>query len=63
MARILIVEDEDHVRVLAESVLQDGGHQTVSAARLTKLSPFLKVAKRLISSSRISGFNPICRPG
>ena len=32
MAVILIVEDEDQVRVLAESCLQEQGHRTVSAA-------------------------------
>jgi DNA-binding NtrC family response regulator len=32
MALILIVEDEDQVRVLAEGILQDGGHTTLSAS-------------------------------
>ena len=32
MASVLIVEDEDQVRVLAESYLREQGHQTVSAA-------------------------------
>lgn len=32
MAVILIVEDEDQVRVLAESFLQASGHKTLSAA-------------------------------
>jgi len=32
MARVLIVEDDDQVRVLAEGILQDGGHQTLSAS-------------------------------
>jgi DNA-binding NtrC family response regulator len=32
MAVVLIVEDEEQVRVLAESCLQEQGHQTVSAA-------------------------------
>jgi two-component system, NtrC family, nitrogen regulation response regulator NtrX len=31
MACILIVEDEEQVRVLAESILQDDGHETLSA--------------------------------
>ena len=31
MAVILVVEDEEQVRVLAESILQDNGHQTLSA--------------------------------
>jgi DNA-binding NtrC family response regulator len=32
MPVILVVEDEEQVRVLAESILQDNGHQTLSAA-------------------------------
>jgi DNA-binding NtrC family response regulator len=32
MGTVLIVEDEDQVRVLAESYLREQGHQTVSAA-------------------------------
>lgn len=32
MAVVLIVEDEDQVRVLAEGILQDGGHETLSAS-------------------------------
>ena len=32
LAPILIVEDEEQVRVLAESYLRDQGHQTLSAA-------------------------------
>ena len=32
MAVILIVEDEDQVRVLAEGILQDNGHTTLSAS-------------------------------
>jgi DNA-binding NtrC family response regulator len=32
MAVILIVEDDDQVRVLAEGILQDNGHTTLSAS-------------------------------
>lgn len=32
MALILIVEDEEQVRVLAEGILQESGHTTLSAA-------------------------------
>jgi DNA-binding NtrC family response regulator len=32
MAIVLIVEDEEQVRVLAESYLQEQGHRTISAA-------------------------------
>jgi len=34
MAVILVVEDEEQVRVLAESVLQELGHRTLSAANV-----------------------------
>ena len=34
MARILIVEDDEQVRVLAESILQEHGHTTLSADTL-----------------------------
>ena len=30
--RILVVEDDEQVRVLAEALLEDGGHDTLSAA-------------------------------
>jgi DNA-binding NtrC family response regulator len=32
VAIILVVEDEEQVRVLAQSILQDAGHRTLSAA-------------------------------
>ena len=32
MAAILLVEDDDQVRVLAEGILQDNGHTTLSAS-------------------------------
>jgi CheY-like chemotaxis protein len=32
MALILVVDDQEQVRVLAESILRDCGHQTLSAA-------------------------------
>jgi DNA-binding NtrC family response regulator len=31
MAIILIVEDDDDLRALAETILQDAGHQTITA--------------------------------
>ena len=36
MARIVIVEDETQVLMLAESVLQEAGHETVSAATVAE---------------------------
>jgi DNA-binding NtrC family response regulator len=32
MAVVLVVDDEEQIRVLAESILQGAGHQTLSAA-------------------------------
>jgi len=34
MAIVLVVDDQEQVRVLAESVLQELGHQTLSAAKV-----------------------------
>jgi DNA-binding NtrC family response regulator len=34
MAVVLVVDDEEQVRVLAESILRDAGHQTLSAANV-----------------------------
>jgi DNA-binding NtrC family response regulator len=45
MARILIVEDEEQVRVLAESYLREQGHQTVSAATSEEALAALSVAE------------------
>lgn len=37
MAVVLVVEDEDQVRVLAESYLEEQGHQVLSAGALALL--------------------------
>jgi DNA-binding NtrC family response regulator len=47
MARVLIVEDEEQVRVLAESYLREQGHHTVSAATPAETLAALKVADGL----------------
>lgn len=47
MATILIVEDEDQVRVLAESYLQEQGHQTVSAATMEEALAVFDVVERI----------------
>jgi DNA-binding NtrC family response regulator len=47
MAVILIVEDEEQVRVLAESYLQEQGHQTVSAATAEEALAALEAAERI----------------
>jgi CheY-like chemotaxis protein len=44
MARVLIVEDEEQVRVLAESYLREQGHRTLSAASPVEALPALGVA-------------------
>jgi CheY-like chemotaxis protein len=44
MARVLIVEDEEQVRVLAESYLREQGHHTLSAATPVEALAALDVA-------------------
>jgi len=44
MANILIVEDEDHLRVLTESYLREQGHVTFSAATKEQALAVLEVA-------------------
>jgi CheY-like chemotaxis protein len=45
VARILIVEDEEQVRVLAESYLREQGHQTLSAATMEQALALLDVTE------------------
>jgi DNA-binding NtrC family response regulator len=47
MAVVLIVEDEEQVRVLAESCLQEQGHQTVSAATAEETLAALDATERV----------------
>ena len=47
MAVVLIVEDEDQVRVLAEGILQDGGHETLSASTAEQALALLNGAQRV----------------
>lgn len=47
MATVLIVEDEDQVRVLAESYLREQGHQTVSAATAEEALAVFEVVERI----------------
>jgi DNA-binding NtrC family response regulator len=42
MACVLIVEDEEQVRVLAESILQEHGHATLSASNYDEAITLLK---------------------
>ena len=41
MARILVVEDEEALRVLAQSILEDMGHETVNAATAEEALAFI----------------------
>ena len=43
MAVVLVVEDEEQVRVLAESYLEEHGHQTISAATIDEALAVLDV--------------------
>ena len=47
MGTVLIVEDEDQVRVLAESYLREQGHQTVSAATPEEALAIFEVVDRV----------------
>ncbi len=47
MGTVLIVEDEDQVRVLAESYLREQGHQTVSAATPQEALAVFEVVDRV----------------
>lgn len=42
MCRVLIVEDDEQVRTLAESILQEAGHQTRSAATRTEAKAIIE---------------------
>ena len=47
MALILIVEDDDQVRGLAESILQEGGYQTLSAATVAQALALLQTEEHV----------------
>jgi CheY-like chemotaxis protein len=47
MAVVLIVEDEEQVRVLAESYLQEHGHQTLSAANAEEALAVLEMTEHV----------------
>jgi DNA-binding NtrC family response regulator len=42
MATILVVEDDEQVRVLGESILQDHGHNTLSAGTIEQATALLE---------------------
>jgi CheY-like chemotaxis protein len=47
MAVVLVVDDEEQVRVLAESVLQDCGHQTLSAATVDQALALIRTEQAI----------------
>jgi DNA-binding NtrC family response regulator len=47
MALVLIVEDEATILVLAESVLQERGHQTLSASSVTEATVLLEEHRKI----------------
>jgi DNA-binding NtrC family response regulator len=47
LARMLIVEDDEQVRMLAESILQDAGHETCSAATRTEARAIIDSGKQI----------------
>ena len=42
MSRVLIVEDEEQVRVLAEGVIRDMGHETLTAGNVDEAAALLE---------------------
>jgi DNA-binding NtrC family response regulator len=47
LARVLIVEDDEQVRMLAESILQDAGHDTCSAATRTEAKAIIESEEQI----------------
>jgi DNA-binding NtrC family response regulator len=47
MPVILIVEDEEQVRTLAECILQEAGHETRSAATMTEAVAILESGEKI----------------
>jgi DNA-binding NtrC family response regulator len=47
MAIVLVVDDEEQVRVLAESILQDLGHQTLSAATIDQALALIRTEQSI----------------
>lgn len=47
MAIVLVVDDEEQVRVLAESILRDSGHQTLSAATIDQALALIRAEQSI----------------
>jgi DNA-binding response OmpR family regulator len=63
MAIVLMVEDEEQIRVLAESVLEEAGHKVITAtgvegskavSRLTCGGGIVRAGLRMVSSRPVS---------
>src|SRR6266849_5067752 len=55
MAVVLIVEDDEQVRVLAESIIQDTGHETLTAANTDEALAIVDDSKGLIGIGGCKG--------
>jgi CheY-like chemotaxis protein len=62
MALVLIVEDEEQVRVLAEPIIQDMGHETLTAGTADQARAGRTSGTTSISSSPTSACNRISKP-
>jgi DNA-binding NtrC family response regulator len=47
VAVVLVVEDEEQVRVMAESILQEAGHETRCAASMTEAQAILESDEKI----------------
>jgi len=47
MAVVLVVEDDEQVRMLAESILRDAGHETRSAATVTEAHAIIESDQKI----------------
>jgi DNA-binding NtrC family response regulator len=47
MAIVLVVDGEEQVRVLAESILRDSGHQTLSAATIDQALALIRAERSI----------------
>ena len=62
MAVVLIVEDEEPLRVLAESIIQDRGHTTLSASTLEQAIALLDGDQTVELLFTTSACTMICKP-
>ena len=58
MARVLVLEDDEQVRVLAEGILQDNGHEVLTAGTREEALALLKTDQQidlLFTDIRLAG--------